>query len=140
MREDYMEESRAQASQGELMTDQPSAEPTISGEKAQKAKTIALVTYALYVLGFLTIVSPIVAVIVNYLQRAETKNSFLLSHHVWMIRTFWWSLVWSVLGVALAFFFIGYFVLAAVFVWYIYRIVRGVLGVLNEKPMYEYNV
>src|SRR5665213_4130951 len=36
----------------------------------------------------------IIAVIMNYARRSETRGTWLESHFRWQIRTFWYSWVW----------------------------------------------
>src|SRR4026209_1263531 len=39
----------------------------------------------------------IIAVILNYVKRADVRGSWLESHFLWQIRTFWYGLLWVVL-------------------------------------------
>ena len=56
----------------------------------------------------------IIAVIINYVKRSEARGTWLESHFDWQIRTFWWGLLWSVLGVATIWVLgLGFVVLAA---------------------------
>jgi uncharacterized membrane protein len=80
-----------------------------------------------------------IPLIVSYVKRPETSGTFVYSHHSWQIRSFWWALVWVVLGYILAFTIIG-IVLAiplwtAVWVWYAYRMIRGIVDLNANKPM-----
>ena len=40
----------------------------------------------------------IVAIIIAYVKRDEAAGSWLASHFSWQIRTFWWSLLWAMVG------------------------------------------
>jgi uncharacterized membrane protein len=109
--------------------------------------TTTQVTYALHALGLAigafgaaTVVGSfifgwpsIIAVIINYVKRADARGTWLESHFSWQIRTFWWSLLWaiviSIVSFPLAFLLIGFvtwpvgmFILG---VWAIYRIAVG---------------
>lgn len=92
--------------------------------------------YALQALVFVTLVTPLAGVVVNYVKREDVVGTFYESHFRWQIRTFWWSLVWSALGVVTLIILIGKLILLAVTVWYIYRIVKGWLRLVENKPMY----
>jgi uncharacterized membrane protein len=92
---------------------------------------ITHIIYALYALSFLTGISAIAAVIMNYVKRDDVKGTWLESHFNWQIRTFWWSLLWAVLGMILMIVAIGFAILIADAIWVIYRIVKGWLA-LNE--------
>ena len=104
-------------------------------EQSKSAKTIATVVYALQAASFLLGITFIVAVIVNYIKKEGVQGTWLESHFRWQIRTFWFSLLWSVIGFITAFVVIGYFILIADGVWVIYRIVKGWLRLADNKEM-----
>lgn len=78
----------------------------------------------------------IVAIIINYVKKSDVEGTLYESHFRWQIRTFWFTVLWSVIGVVTAFFLVGFLVLAAAGIWYIYRVVRGFLNLNDGKPMY----
>jgi uncharacterized membrane protein len=106
-------------------------------ERLSSLKTLALVVYILQALGFFVGITWIVAVVINYVKKDEVAGTWLESHFRWQIRTFWFGLLWGVIGGILCFVFIGFFALAALAVWLIYRIVKGVLDLNDAKPMYR---
>jgi uncharacterized membrane protein len=75
----------------------------------------------------------IVAVIIAYVRRSETAGTWLASHYRWLIRTFWFSMLWAVVGamvlVTLGLILIGipiaFGIWIAATIWVIYRLVRG---------------
>lgn len=81
----------------------------------------------------------IIAVIINYVKRGDVRGSYLESHFRWQIRTFWFALVWALIALLFAFTFIGipiaFAVAWAAGLWVLYRIVRGLLRLLDGKPM-----
>lgn len=111
-------------------------ETTISDEKLASAKTLTTVIYALYAASLLVGVTCIVAIVVNYVKKDDVAGTWIESHFRWQIRTFWFSLLWGVIGGITALIIIGWLVLAADFVWFIYRIVKGWLNLNDNKPMY----
>lgn len=99
-------------------------------------KTVATVVYALQAAGFLLPpVVWIVAVVVDYVKRDDAKGTWLESHFRWQIRTFWWGLLWGVIGGILFIVIIGWFILVADAIWIIYRIVKGWLNLAEGKPV-----
>src|ERR1700752_3204993 len=62
---------------------------------------IGVVTAATIVGAFVFGVPSIIAVVINYLKRAEATGTFLESHFRWQIRTFWFALLWCVSGAVL---------------------------------------
>jgi len=108
-----------------------------SGEPAQQsARTITTLVYALQAVSLLFGFTFIVALIINYVKLSEVRGTWLESHFRWQIRTFWFSLLWSLLGAASIWLLVGYLVLAANLVWVIYRIVKGWRQLNDGKLMY----
>jgi uncharacterized membrane protein len=94
---------------------------------------------ALIVTAFLTGWPSIIAVILNYVKRSEVRGTWLDSHFSWQIRTFWYALLWLVIGGILFVTLVGIpvaFVLwFATGIWVLYRIIRGWLALTSQKPM-----
>jgi len=105
-------------------------------EQAEANKNITHIIYALYAATLISGVTGIIAIILNYVKRDDVVGTLYESHFRWQIRTFWFGLLWSVIGAITAWFIIGLFVLGAVSIWYIYRIVKGWLRLSEAKPMY----
>ena len=97
-------------------------------------------TSAITVVGaFVFGIPSIIAVIVNYVNQPNARGTFLESHFRWQIRTFWYALMWILIGIVLFITIIGIPIAWVVFVgagiWVIYRIARGWLTLQNGKPM-----
>lgn len=115
------------------------------------------VTYALHALGlalgafgaasvlgsFLFGWPSIIAVIINYVQRAQARGSWLESHFEWQIRTFWYAVAWAALvfliGLPLTLLFIGFVIWGAGFfalgVWAIYRVAKGWMALRDRRAV-----
>jgi uncharacterized membrane protein len=120
------------------MTDIVSSEPAAAGKTAEELaglKNIAMVVYALQALSFLGGVTAIIGIVINYVKREDARGTLYESHFDWQIRSFWWGLLWSVVGVILIFVLVGFFVLFATWVWMIYRVVKGWLKLNEGKPV-----
>ena len=92
--------------------------------------------------AFLTGWPSIIAVILNYAKRSEVRGTWLETHFRWQIRTFWFGLLWvtlcalfiiATLGIGLL---IAWLPLSLVGLWFIYRIARGWLRLLERQPMH----
>lgn len=89
--------------------------------------------------GFLGMVSVIIA----YVNRGEAAGTWLASHYRWLIRTFWFSMLWAVIGmmvlVTLGLILIGipiaFGIWIAATIWVIYRLVRGYTLFKQSKPI-----
>jgi uncharacterized membrane protein len=103
----------------------------VADETIQKTKNVALVVYVLYALSFLWGVTAIAGVIIAYIKRDDVRGTWLESHFDWQIRTFWWGLAWTVAGIVLALVGVGFLILLAVWIWAVYRVVKGWLR-LND--------
>lgn len=100
-------------------------------------KTLTTVVYALQAASFfLGGITSIIGVVVNYVKLADVRGTWLETHFRWQIRTFWFSLLWTLIGAITVYILIGWLVLAAVFVWMIYRIVKGWLYLKDGRLMY----
>jgi len=104
-------------------------------EKTASLKTLTTVIYALYALALFAGVSAIVAIVLNYIKREEVQGTWLESHFKWQISTFWWSVVWCVVGGLTFIILIGWVVWGVAFVWFVYRIAKGWLNLNDNKPM-----
>lgn len=100
------------------------------------AKSLATLVYALQAASFLVGFTFIVAVVINYLKQDDVRGTIAQSHFHWQIRTFWFGLLWSVIGTILALVVVGYLVLFANAIWIIYRILKGWLALNENKAIY----
>lgn len=124
---------------------------------AQPPITAALIVYALFAIAAigavvssglvtfapLVVIAGIVGVIIAYVKRGEARGTWVASHFDWLIATFWWSLLWSlivvVVGGILILVLVGLIIipvgLAIVSIWVIYRVVRGYLAFNRSEPL-----
>jgi len=130
---------------------------TTPAEPSQSLITLTHVIYGLHafslitgIIGTATVVGAfltgwpsIIAVILNYVKRSEVRGTWLESHFRWQIRTFWYGLLWVVLcgafvvvtlGIGLL---IAWLPLGVVGLWFIYRVVRGWLRLVERQPIYQ---
>lgn len=100
---------------------------------------IGMTSAAFIVTAFVFGVPSIVAVILNYVKRTEARGTFLESHFRWQIRTFWFTLLWCLIGGVLFATIVGTILAIPLFVvvglWVIYRVVRGWLALNDCKPI-----
>src|SRR2546427_1614180 len=67
-----------------------------------------LASSVLVVTTFVTGWPSIIAVILNYVKRSAVRDTWLDSHFGWQIRTFWFAVLWLVVGGMVFVTFIGY--------------------------------
>jgi len=107
----------------------------LNEEKNRAMKNLAQIVYVLYALSYFAGLTAIVGIIINYVKLEDVSGTWLESHFRWQIRTFWFGLLWAVIGIATTFLLIGFAILFANFFWIIYRIVEGWLNLNDNKPM-----
>jgi uncharacterized membrane protein len=126
--------------------------------------TLLGITYGLYALGLVMFWPAAIGLVFAYVKRSDVAENFLGSHYTWLIRTFWaWTigfaagigtllalvvpsaielgqvakathqvrLPWEMLGGAI----VGGLVIAVVWCWVVYRLIRGTLRLADARPV-----
>ena len=107
---------------------------SIERSSLESDRTVTLVAYVLHLVGAVAGLTSIVGLIVNYVKH-DRYDEFFDSHHAWMIRSFWWAILWCIVGLITIVLVVGWAILFFVWVWYIYRHVRGLIALINGQPM-----
>ncbi len=112
--------------------------PSDAEAASEGERTTLLVAYVLDALAPMTgFLAAIVSVIISHIKVGETRNAFIRNHHRWLIRTFWWNLLWGLVFALLTLVFIGFFGLAALLIWWLYRVIRGLIAYSNGALLPE---
>ena len=131
--------------------------PDTAGGAGNPPVSAALLAYALFgVAAVIAIISNgfplgaplmgivgIVGLIVAYVKRDEARGTWVASHLRWLIRTFWFSLMWAIVGwivlLTLGLILIGipiaFLIWGVTSIWVIYRVVRGYLLFKDNQPV-----
>ena len=105
---------------------------------SDNGRTMVIISYVLHLLGACTGLLSIIALVINYVVKDE-HGELMASHHAWMIRTFWFTVLGfviccvlfiTVIGIPLA--WLGWI---CTWLWYIYRHIRGLIDLSSDKPM-----
>ncbi len=105
--------------------------------KTSEDRTVMHVLYGLHTLAWFSAGAfAVIALIINYLRRADESDPLYVDHHTYMIRTFWWTMLWLVLlsPLWLLFVFPGALAYGIVWLWYLYRCIRGWMRFNNNRP------
>ena len=111
--------------------------------EVRPSTTTTQVLYVLHGLApFTAWTLAVVAIIVAIFARDSVRGTYLESHMSWLGRTFWWGLLWMVvLGLATVVMVLtviliplAWLLWAVLFVWYLYRVIRGWLLLNDGKP------
>ncbi|HEX9687346.1 MAG TPA: hypothetical protein VGA25_16010 [Burkholderiales bacterium] len=117
----------------------PRAAPAapVAGDTRESAlRRLTMIVYVLQIASIVVGITLIAAVIINYVKRRDVEGTWLESHFRWQIRTFWYSLLWFGVGLALLVVVVGIFVLMAAAMWLLYRAIKGWLELEERRPMY----
>ena len=104
--------------------------------KTPSDRSVMHVLYALHTVAWASLGTlAVIALIVNYIKRADERDTLYASHHSYMISTFWWTILWLVVTspLYLLFFFPGVVAHTIVGLWYLYRCIRGWLRFTNGR-------
>ena len=97
----------------------------------------AHVVYGIYtsVLVFVSAPLMIVGAILAHLNRNMARGTWLESHYLWQVRTFWIGLVLFLVGQLTWFFLVAGIFLAAAWLWMIYRAIKGWILLSRDEPI-----
>ena len=105
---------------------------------SDNGRTITIVAYILHLLGAITGLASIIGLIINYVVKGE-HGDMIDSHQGWMIKSFWYAilgcLISGILVITVIGIFLGWIGFIAVWVWYIYRHIRGLIDLSSDKTM-----
>lgn len=117
------------------------------GFGATEDRTMPTVVYVLYLLGLTHGLTVIIGVIVAYASQGGA-GSRMRTHFTWQIRTFWLSLVWFLIGLALIIFGaplvlafglgflvmgLGWLICGLVWIWTAARLILGVIYLARDE-------
>lgn len=115
--------------------------PPVSSS-ALDLRTLTHVTYGLFALGFLTSgflgVATLAGVVLIYIKRSDTAGTLYAAHFDWLLRTFWWSILWLALSAITTVVFVGWLGIVATLVWVLYRLIKGWLSLLSGSAPSTY--
>lgn len=117
-------------------------EPHPLGEESRRLRVLSHILYGLYALSWFTGgFSGLVALIIDYVKRQDARGTayeaIYASHATWRIRTFWGGLLALFIAAPFIVIHIGWFFLFLIGVWGLYRIIKGWLRLLDDRPMYR---
>ena len=97
---------------------------------------LAMIVYGLQAASLFTgSLTLFAGVIINYVRMEDVRGSWVESHFRWQTRTFWYTLLWLVIGGVTTLILIGWGILLAASLWLIYRIVKGWLYLSEHRAM-----
>lgn len=121
-------------------------EPVTSAVSEESLKTASLISYVLHLVVAVSAIIPgaqmgpallLVALILDLIKKNEAKDTWQASHFSYRIRTLIWAAVLYLLSAPLWFLFIlpGWLAWCMISVWFLYRIVRGLVCLNQQQAM-----
>jgi uncharacterized membrane protein len=96
---------------------------------------LAMSVYVLYCVGYFTLCTALIGVIIAHVKVDEETDPVLRSHYQFQIRTFWIGFMYLAIGFALSIVLIGIPILIWWFVWSLIRVVKGIIAANEYRPI-----
>ena len=118
----------------------------IDSEKAEQLKTIGWVSYLLHLIVAVAAVVPganvgiallIVALVIDLVKKGDAAGTWQESHFSWRIRSVIWAGILYVITIPLWLLFVipGWIAWGLISIWFLYRIVRGMVAMNNSQAL-----
>ncbi|MBN9372181.1 hypothetical protein JNX00_04930 [Hydrogenophaga sp. YM1] len=119
---------------------------TTDSEKAQSLKSVGWLSYILHLIVAVGAVLPsaqpgiallIVALIIDLVKQGEAAGTWQASHFSWRIRSVIWAAILYVVTIPLwlLLFVPGWIAWCLISIWFLYRIVKGMVNMNANRPM-----
>jgi uncharacterized membrane protein len=120
----------------------------IDSEKAQNLKTVGWVSYLLHLVVAVAAVVPganvgvallIIALVIDLVKKRDAAGTWQESHFSWRIRTVIWAGILYVVTIPLWLLFVlpGWIAWGIISIWFLYRIVRGMVAMNSSQAVGE---
>ena len=118
----------------------------MSDNNVESLKTVSLVSYLLHLVVAVGAVIPggqwgtallIIALVIDLVKKDDAQGTWLASHFSYRIRSVLWAMVLYIVTIPLWLLFLvpGYIAWAIISIWFLYRIVKGMVRMNQERPM-----
>ena len=115
-------------------------------ERLRSLNTVGTISYVLHLIVAVSAVVPggqwgptllIVALVIDLVKRGEAEGTWHASHFSWRLRSVLWAgvLYLVTLPLWLLFFLPGWIAWAVISVWFLYRIIKGMVRMNAGQPM-----
>ena len=115
-------------------------------QKAEGLKTIGWISYALHLIVAVGAVLPgaqagalllIIALLIDLIKRSDAEGTWQANHFSWRIRSVIWAGVLYVVTIPLwlLFIFPGWIAWGLISLWFLYRIVRGMVAMNKNRSV-----
>ena len=119
---------------------------TVDSEKAQNLKTVGWISYVLHLIVAVGALVPgaqaglillIIALVIDLVKKDEAAGTWQASHFSWRIRSVIWAgiLYVATFPLFLLLYLPGAIAWLVISIWFLYRIVRGMVAMNNNRPV-----
>ena len=119
---------------------------TVDSEKAQNLKTVGWISYVLHLIVAVGALIPgaqaglvllIIALVIDLVKKDEAVGTWQASHFSWRIRSVIWAGILYVVTfpLFLLLYLPGAIAWLVISIWFLYRIVRGMVAMNNNRPV-----
>lgn len=120
----------------------------VNRDKAQSLKTVGWISYFLHLLVAVAAVLPgaqmgasllLIALVIDLVKKGEAQGTWQASHFSWRIRSVLWAGFLYVLTAPLWLLFVapGWIAWGVISIWFLYRIVKGMVAMNASEPVGE---
>lgn len=115
-------------------------------ERLRSLNTVGLISYVLHLIVAIGALIPggqwgptllVVALVLDFVKKGDAVGTWHASHFVWRIRSVAYALLAYVVTIPLWFMFVipGWLAWLAISVWFLYRIIKGMVRMNAGQPM-----
>ena len=95
------------------------------------------IVYVLFAIGLFFGILFLAGAMLAHIKRGDAHSAIAAEHYRFQIRTFWFSLPWLIVGIISSWLVIGYFILAGVGLWILWRVLKGWIRLSDERGVYS---
>ena len=101
-------------------------------------------TYILYILAITAPIGFVISAVKVYRFKTLAEKSagsmdqevvLIATHYEWLVRTFIFTAVMAMAAAGLAYYFVGFIIGGVAAVWWVYRLIRGVMALIAHNSM-----
>ncbi len=118
----------------------------MSEDNIDSLTTVSLVSYVLHLVVAIGAVVPggqwgaallVVALVIDLVKKSDAEGTWLASHFTYRVRSVLWAGVLYLVTIPLWFLFLlpGYIAWGLISIWFLYRIVKGMVRMNQQRPM-----
>jgi uncharacterized membrane protein len=106
-------------------------------QSPNRDRTNLLIVYILFIVGLFSggLIS-LAGLIMAYFVKNDA-DVIAQTHLIFLIRTFWIGLLFGLVGVVLSVIGVGFLILALATIWYLIRVIKGVITFNRNEPIAE---